>query len=670
MNKKSFVLVKLIKGWTESLWYEVPESLFATIKTGLVVEVPLRNSFSFAVVTRVSPVLPRSVSFKLRTVSSLAKYPDDDSFNNFIKLLAQFYFVAKEKLHRRMLGFLESSNKTEKSLCLAMADDEKSSSVNFPNLTEEQCSVLDSIEPFIKDNKFKPFLLHGVTGSGKTEIYKRLIISVFNEGKSTLFLFPEVSLCVRFYSILRAGLPKEIKIFRFDSASSVSEKRALWKILLDGSPCLILGVHLPVLLPVKNLGLIIVDEEHESGYEEKKFPRLNSKEVAVLRAQHYKVPIVLGSATPSVSSLNRVETMGWKKLTLSKRFKGVFPEVAIVSLAKKNRKKRKHFWISEELEAAIKERLSRSEQVIIFMNRRGHSFFVQCGGCGYVFECENCSVSRTLHKDSRSEWLCCHYCDSRKEVPLNCPDCEVKSDKFIKKGIGTQRIVSILEEMFPEARIARADMDTASKKKQWEETAEKFYHGNIDIMVGTKTITKGYHFPRVTLVGVVWGDLDLNFPSYNARESAVQQLIQVAGRAGRSSIKGSQVIVQVLKENPVFEYLSEEKYLDFCKTEFEARKFSAYPPFGRLLRIEIKSKTEALLDEESEKISKVLFESMEKQGLRVSVLGPAKPPVFKLQGVHVRHILIKANSFDAIHKLLNGLNDIPFYSSITFNPIL
>jgi primosomal protein N' (replication factor Y) (superfamily II helicase) len=666
MNNDRFVLVKLIKGWTESLWYEIPKSLETTIKVGLIVEVPLRNKFSFAVVIKLSRVLPSSVKFKLKAVSSIAKYPDDKNFKGFIESVARFYFVAKEKLHRRMLSFLESSRKEDEITFF----DKPGSSSNLPTLTDEQLHALDSIEPLIKNNKFKPFLLHGVTGSGKTEIYKRLIVSALNEGKASIMLFPEVSLCARFYSILRAGLPEEIKIFKFDSASAVYEKRALWQMLMSGGPCLILGVHLPVLLPVKNLGLIIVDEEHESGYEEKKFPRLNSKEVAVLRAKHYGIPIVLGSATPSVASLSRVETMGWQKLTLSKRFKGFFPEVVVVSLSKKRNKKRESFWISDELKLAIKERLSRSEQTIIFMNRRGHSFFVQCGGCGFVFECENCSVSRTLHKDSSKEWLCCHYCDSRKEIPPNCPDCEVKADKFIRKGVGTQKIVSLLEEMFPDARIARADMDTTSKKKHWEETAENFYHGKIDIMVGTKTITKGYHFPKVTLVGVIWGDLDLNFPSYNARESAIQQLIQVAGRAGRSTLKNSQVIVQVLKEHPVFEYLSEEKYLDFCKTEFEARKMCGYPPFGRLLRIEIKSKTETLLDEESEKVSKILFESMEKQGLKLSVLGPAKPPVFKLQGVHVRHILIKADSFDSIHKLLNGLNDIPFYSSITFNPII
>ena len=246
MNHKSYVLVKLIKGWAESLWYEVPEHLGENLRAGSVVEVPLRKALSFAVVTRISQTLPQSIKFKLRVVASLAKYPEDKKFNDFIKVLARFYFVSQKQFHRRMLGFLEASNKKlESNVCF----DSSGVVSKFPDLTDEQLFVLKSIEPFLNKNEFKPFLFHGVTGSGKTEIYKRLIDQVISSGKVAIFMLPEVSLCARFYSIFKAGLSENIKIFRFDSASSVTEKRTLWKVLMNGEPCLIIGVHLPVLLP-------------------------------------------------------------------------------------------------------------------------------------------------------------------------------------------------------------------------------------------------------------------------------------------------------------------------------------------------------------------------------------------------------------------------------------
>jgi len=321
-----------------------------------------------------------------------------------------------------------------------------------------------------------------------------------------------------------------------------------------------------MILPIANLGLVIVDEEHESGYQEKKHPKINTKDAAIIRSNMTGCPIILGSATPSISSLFNVKTKKWKFFQLKKRFAGTFPKIRTVFLNTK--KFRKNFWISKELEDAIREKIASKEQVIIFLNRRGFSFFVQCKNCSFIFQCQNCSVSLTLHKDKR---LTCHYCQYAIFQPERCPECKKHEKQFIKKGIGTQQVVTIIEELFPAAKIARADLDTTIRKKLWSQTIHDFEQGNIDILVGTQTITKGFHFPNVTLVGILWADLNLHFPIFNATETTLQQLIQVAGRAGRQHNE-SEVIVQTMSNHPVFNYLNETDYLKFYSSEIEKKE--------------------------------------------------------------------------------------------------
>ena len=339
-------------------------------------------------------------------------------------------------------------------------------------------------------------MFQGVTGSGKTEVYKHLIQAAISNNKSVILLLPEVSLAMRFESLLKITFP-EYALFGFHSGTSASIKKHVWNHLLQEKPCIIVGVHLPVLLPIKNVGLIIVDEEHESGYQEKKHPRIHTRDAAILRAHHYQIPIVLGSATPSFSTLWNVKQKGWNYFELKQRFSGNFPQMQIVNLHDK--KARKHFWISEPLYKAMQDRLAKKEQIIIFINRRGYSFFVQCKSCGLIPTCNQCSVSLTLHNDYQ---LLCHYCGHIKQFEVHCFECKKDEAVFLKKGVGTEQVVTILEKLFPYAKIARADMQTTSKKKVWQETVENFAQGSIDILVGTQTVTKGYHFPGVTLVGV------------------------------------------------------------------------------------------------------------------------------------------------------------------------
>lgn len=357
-------------------------------------------------------------------------------------------------------------------------------------MTPEQKKVTDFLLNAFDNGVYTPTVLHGVTGSGKTEVYKQLFLHALAHHKTALLLLPEVTLAIAFENRLKKEMP-HAPLYGFHSGKTPKEKTIIWNNLKNNVPMIIIGVHLPILLPIANLGCIVVDEEHDTGYQEKKHPKINSKEAALIRARCANIPIVLGSATPSINTLYAVKTKGWNFFQLTQRFSGTLPSVNIVSLT--TNKNRREFWISTELEHHIHDRLFKKEQTIIFINRRGFSFFVQCKQCSFIFTCTSCSVSLTLHEDDH---LLCHYCNATHALPKKCPTCSISATNFLKKGIGTQKVVSILEKMFPQARIARADMDTTAKKNVWQKTVADMIEGNIDILVGTQTITKGFHFPH------------------------------------------------------------------------------------------------------------------------------------------------------------------------------
>jgi primosomal protein N' (replication factor Y) (superfamily II helicase) len=654
-----YILVRLLKGYPKPLFYKFPDTLNKKNLIGKIVKVPIKNNMLPALVLKVYNSLPSSVNFEIRETIGLEKFPTDPLYNNFIKKISEFYFIKPIHFYQRIKKFLFQSNKKNQSRQTNI--DDTSFHLKKPikkiSLTQEQKNVVNYIEQFIENTKYAPILLHGATGSGKTEIYKKLIVQSIKKNQSVILLLPEVSLSLQFQNLLKNQLPKDISIIGFHSASKASEKKYLWQRLLEGKPTLIIGVHLPILLPISNLGLIIVDEEHETGFQEKKHPKINSKELAIWRANYYKIPILLGSATPSLNSLFNVNKNNWKLFQLKKRFSGNFPKIKQVFFDNKNQKRRKNFWITRELENEIKQTLEKKEQTIIYLNRRGYSFFVQCKNCGFIFECPNCSVSLTLHKKTNEpEHLRCHYCDYQKNMPLSCPECELDGRKhFLKKGIGTQQVVTILQNLFPDAKIERADLDSTSKKRSWRETVEKFENGELDILVGTQTITKGYHFPKVTLVGILWADLNLHFPVFNASETTLQQLIQVAGRAGRQCSE-SKVIVQTMQNHYIFNHLNEQDYLNFCKKELELRKEINYPPFGRLVQIELKNTNSMELEAEAHKLCENLHKINNDQNLDIQILGPARPVVHRIQKTESRQIFLKTKNFQKVHFLLENID--------------
>jgi len=416
------------------------------------------------------------------------------------------------------------------------------------------------------------------------------------------------------------------------------------------------------MLPISNLGCIIIDEEHDIGFQEKKHPHINTKEAALLRAQLLGIPIVLGSATPSISSLYQVAENGWQLFKIQQRFAGAFPQVTLVHLHQE--RKRREFWISPQLEAGIRQRLANKEQIILFLNRRGYSFFVQCTACTTVFSCKNCSVSLTYHDTHK---LVGHYCDFQCAMPPACFSCKAPDSKFLKKGLGTQQVAALVQKLFPQARIGRADADSTRNKKKWQQTMTDFAQGDIDILVGTQTLTKGYHFPRVTLVGVIWAELNLNIPFYNAAETTLQQLIQVAGRAGRAS-DTSEVIIQTMSDHKLFEYLSEVRYREFYEYEIVYRKQLGYPPCMRFAEIELSNADEQALITEARACADIMRQEADSKQLVVTILGPASPPVYKIKQLHMRRIYIKSAQMHSCAALYAAICRHAFSSSILYTP--
>ncbi|MCB9493281.1 MAG: primosomal protein N' [Epsilonproteobacteria bacterium] len=658
----AYAYVRLLNGFERELVYRVPEQLKEQISPGVFVHVPLQKRTEHALVVTCSQQKPVG-NFALRDLLGVEPLMLDQDYHQFIKKLAAYYFLDPFYFYQRIYGFLHEKEGEPQEA--PVAPEQKPKDVV---LTHEQQAVVDYVAPFLQRAEYCPTLIHGVTGSGKSEVYANLIRKAIHLGKSVIFLLPEVSLSVQFEHLFAKKMP-DIPVVGFHSASSTKQKRQLWQLMREGKPVLVFGVHLPILLPMQNVGLIVVDEEHEQGFEEKKHPRINSKHIALWRAQTYQIPIILGSATPSLASLHSVAHRGWKLFEITKRFSGNFPKIRKVELAA-DKSRRPSFWISKELEREVKACLVRKQQIMIYLNRRGYSFFVQCKTCGFTFECKDCSVSLTLHRQKTSDgqfnsMLHCHYCDYKQVLPTACAGCNASEKSLLKKGIGTQQLLDIFVQLFPHARVARADLDTTKKKRSWQETVERFSKGELDILIGTQTITKGYHFPGVTLVGVLWADLNLHFPLYDASERTLQQLIQVAGRAGRVS-ENSVVVVQVMRDHPIFDYLDEQAYMQFCQQELEIRQEVGYPPFMRLMYIELRHQDAAQVQADGQVVADSLMPLCAQSQDQITVLGPALPLVHRIARYEMRHIVIKAKTFTQLRAVANLVEQLELHSDVFF----
>ncbi len=419
----------------------------------------------------------------------------------------------------------------------------------------------------------KRFLLHGVTGSGKTEVYLRAIQEVLAKGKEAIVLVPEISLTPQMTSRFKARFGPLVAVMH--SALSSGEKYDEWRKIRRGEVKVVVGARSAIFAPFENIGIIILDEEHEGTYKQEDTPRYHAREVAIKRAEYYNCPVILGSATPSLESYARATKGVYTLLTLMKRAKNqALPEVAIVDM-RKELKSGNRSMFSVALAEALRKRLEAGEQSILFLNRRGFSSFVLCRDCGTTVECPNCDISLTYHR--ANERLKCHYCGHEERVPLICPECESEHIRFF--GTGTQKVEEEIANLFPEARVIRMDVDTTRRKGSHERLLRQFSEGKADILLGTQMIAKGLDFPNITLVGVLAADTTLHLADFRAAEKTFQLMTQVSGRAGRHELPGEVFIQTYSPEHYAIELAKEHHYEPFYNLEMAARRQYGYPPF-------------------------------------------------------------------------------------------
>jgi primosomal protein N' (replication factor Y) len=520
-----------------------------------------------------------------------------------------------------------------------------------PELMPEQAAAVGTITEAMKVplDKFTPFLLHGVTGSGKTEVYLRVIAEALAVGKTAVVLVPEISLTPQLAARFRARFGDQVAILH----SGLSDQARLgeWSRLHRGEARIAVGARSAVFAPVANIGVIVVDEEHDSSFKQEEGVRYHARDVALVRAQRSGAVCVLGSATPSLESFAQAERGNYRRLVLTSRPTArPMPEVQIVDL-------RVHLpdgdaMLSAPLRAAIGETLAAGDQTILFLNRRGFSTFVLCKACGHAFRCKNCSVSMTYHRHSDS--LRCHYCGHFERIPTNCPSCGAK-DTILRKGMGTEKVAESIAAEFPQARVGRLDRDVASGAKV-ETVLARVARREIDILVGTQMVTKGHDFPGVTLVGVLCADTGLNIPDFRASERTFQLLAQVAGRAGRGDRPG-RVLVQTYRPSAhAVVSAAAHDYDSFFRAESAARAELAYPPHGRLIAVRIDGPEPGTVSKTGERLA-MLAATVAKRPeiVGVEVLGPVAAPLEKLRGRTRWQIWLRGADRTALRRVARSL---------------
>jgi primosomal protein N' (replication factor Y) len=433
----------------------------------------------------------------------------------------------------------------------------------------------------------KPVLIHGVTGSGKTEIYLQAIEHTLRQGRDAIVLVPEISLTPQTVERFRARFQNQ-QITVLHSHLSAGERHDQWHKIRDGQSHIVIGARSAVFAPVQALGLIVIDEEHETSYKQDEAPRYNARDVAVMRGKTEGAAVVLGSATPALESFYNARRGRYELATLTKRVDNCkMPVMRIVDMRQEAIRRKGLHVLSGRLRDAIEARLAKNEQVILFLNRRGYATHMFCPRCGYVAQCPNCSVSLTYHR--KQERLVCHFCDHTATAPKICPNPECRDPAIRYAGMGTEKVESAIQNAFPKARVQRMDSDVMTRKSLYREILNAFRVGRIDILVGTQMIAKGLHFPNVTLVGIIYADMALHLPDFRAGERTFQLLVQVAGRAGRGEIEGEVVVQSFTPFHPAIQYARQHDYLGFYEQEVEYRQQLRYPPRTRLVCLTIRS---------------------------------------------------------------------------------
>ncbi|MDX2031800.1 MAG: primosomal protein N' [Blastocatellia bacterium] len=521
-------------------------------------------------------------------------------------------------------------------------------------LTPKQQAALDQIAAKLQEEKYAAFLLHGVTGSGKTEVYIRAMRAALERGKSALMLVPEISLTPMFARRLRAHFGDAVAILH--SSLSEGERLDEWNRLRAGEARVCIGARSAVFAPMENLGLIVVDEEHEGSYKQDESPRYHGRDTAIMRAHRAEAVIILGSATPSMESFHNAHTGKYTYIRMDERIGGrALAEVRIVDMRLEFEKYGKQQVFSDEMKTAIRENRERGEQTLVLLNRRGFSAFLLCRSCGHRAGCPNCDVALTYHRGEAR--LVCHYCNHQARIPRACPACEGAYIQYV--GEGTEQIEALLREQNPELRISRLDRDTTRRRGAFEKLLGEFASGDIDLMVGTQMIAKGHDFHNVTLVCVISVDAGLGMPDFRAAERTFQLLTQVAGRAGRGEKPGRVLIQSFHTDHYALEFARLQDYERFYDHEVAFRRNMHYPPLVALINVLIRHADLAKATFTAAELVRQIKLADAEKALRV--LGPAPAPLSRLRNEHRLQVLIKTRNRrqarEALDAAMDALND-------------
>ena len=502
------------------------------------------------------------------------------------------------------------------------------------------------------------FLLHGVTGSGKTEVYLQAIAHALEQGQGAIVLVPEISLTPQTVERFKARFcsgPLQTLVAVLHSHLSPGERHDEWHKIRQGRARIVIGARSAIFAPVDPLGLIIVDEEHEHSYKQEEAPRYHARDVAVVRGQREGAVVVLGSATPSLESFYNVRKGKYALLELPTRVDDQkMPLVRVVDMRAETRRAKGPPIFSQPLKEAITRRLEKREQVILFLNRRGYSTSLQCPKCGYVAACPNCSVALTYHRTTQK--LLCHICGFQDAAPLVCPDPKCRHPAIRYAGLGTQKVEDTLGRLFPHARITRMDSDALKRKEDYRRILTDFRVGKIDVLVGTQMIAKGLHFPNVTLVGIIYADLGLHIPDFRAGERTFQLLTQVAGRAGRGDVEGEVVVQAFTPFHPAIQYARRHDFVGFYEQEIEFREQLKYPPVSRIALLTLKGRNEDKVKFSAEHLRRELEKTL--VPLKDLVLaGPAPAPLLRAETFYRYHLMLRTRQMSKLSQALAKLTE-------------
>ncbi len=640
----SFALVALPVPVRQLFTYRVPEALDKVAVPGAPVEVPFRGRAARGV------LVERIASTPLEQVRELGRVLGAPLLSPHLLSLARWvseYYLAPvgEVVAAALPGGHEGF---ARSLARRNAAEDHVLRMALPErvtLTSAQREAVTAVDAAVQAGGFQPFLLHGVTASGKTEVYLRAARVAREAGGQALILVPEVALASQVVAMFAKRFGG--RVAPLHSYLAVSTRRRNWELARRGALDVVVGARSAVFAPLPQLKLIVVDEEHEPAYKQSEQLRYHGRDVAVRRAQMLGVPVVLGSATPSLETLANAARGKYRRIVLPARVdRRALPVVRVVDL---RREGSGPGVLSVPLRAAVAERLERREQVLLWLNRRGHSHHVQCRGCGHTPECPRCDISLTLHMDPKG--LRCHYCDHREPAPDVCPGCRQPLLRYA--GAGTQRAERELAAAFPAARVLRLDLDVARQKHGPGETLAKFARGEADILLGTQMIAKGLDFPRVTLVGVLDADVALHLPDFRAAERTFQLLVQVSGRAGRGRQPGEVLVQTCTPEHPAIAAVAaarlEEGEREFRRRELAERREALYPPFTRLVTLLVDGPDEGEVEAMASELAERAREQVGDREL--TVLGPAPQALSRLRGRHRWHVLFKGANGQVLREL-------------------